>query len=53
MHFSFARLRLAGKMNISLRLLLVQIIYIGAFINCLALNNPLITIKRYLDHCVK
>ena len=43
MHFTFARLRLAGKMIISPRRPLGQIIFIGALINCLSLNNPLIT----------
>ena len=43
MHFTFARLRLAGKMITSPRLRLGQIIFIGALINCLSLNNPLIT----------
>ena len=43
MHFTFARLRLAGKMIISTRLRLGQIIFIGALINCLSPNNPLIT----------
>ena len=45
MHFTFTRLRLAGKMIISPRLRLGQIIFIGALINCLSLNNPLITTK--------
>ena len=43
MHFTFARLRLAGKMIISPRLRLGKIIFIGALINYLSLNNPLIT----------
>ena len=37
-HFTFARLRLAGKMIIRPRLC----IFIGALLNCLSLNNPLI-----------
>ena len=43
MYFTVARLRLAGKMIISPRLRLEQIIFIGALINCLSLNKPLIT----------
>ena len=40
MHFNFARLRLTGKMIIIPRLRLGQIIFIGALIKCLSLNNP-------------
>ena len=39
MHFTFARPRLAGKMIIIPRLRLGQIIFTGALINCLSLNN--------------
>ena len=56
MHFTFARFRLADKMIISprLRLRLRQIICIGALINCLSLNNPLITTIKQIDiHKIK
>ena len=43
MHFTFARLCLAGKMIISPWLRLGQIIFIGALINCLAYNHHHIT----------
>ena len=52
MHIAFARLRHAGKMIISPRLCLRQIILIGALIKCLSLNHPLLTtiIKFQVQH---